>query len=66
MDKDLARKLAEPRRRNDEAALRARRAHNEELERAAERTRRKLEQTRRTRLHSFGLAGGRRTFPAED
>lgn len=66
MDEDLERRLAEPRRHNDEARDRARRTHQTELERAHERTQRRLAETRRTKLHSFGLAGGRRTFPQED
>ena len=66
MDEDLKRRLAEPRKRNDEAAIRARRADHQEQERARERTERRLAETRRTRLHSFGLAGGRRTFPQEE
>lgn len=61
----LAEKLAQPRRHNDEAAIRARRADQEEQERAQERTRRRLEGLRRARLYSFGLAGGRRTYPEE-
>lgn len=65
MDAELQRKLSEPRKRNDEAIIRARRAHQEELDRAHERTQRRLAEARRTRLHSFGLAGGRRTFPEE-
>lgn len=61
----LAERLAKPRARNDEAVIRARRAHDTELQRAHERTQRRLAESRRTRLHSFGLAGGRRTFPEE-
>lgn len=42
------------------------RAVDHALEQARQRQERKREQLRRTRLHSFGLAGGRRTFPRED
>lgn len=61
----LAERLAEPRQRNDAARDAAHRRHQTDLEKAHERTRVKLERTRRTRLHTFGLAGGRRTFPEE-